>query len=254
MRKRVFAAVLAAFVVCSAFAQGSFTSIIRSWGFIGDSLSSGEMECYVQGREKVSYVDMYEYSWGQQLCRMTGSEGWNFSRGGQTASGWLADINSERGWGYAQSHPKQAYIIALGVNDFNQYSRGREGFSLESYRESMEKIVEGLKSVQPQARIFVLTRPRETSRKDYSYDAWNDVVRDLAVKYEHVFVIDMFRDAPVYDKEFKDKYYLNGHMSPAGYLWTAMYLNDAIDSIIRENPSEFRDIALIGTPYRSMPW
>ena len=45
----------------------------------------------------------------------------------------------------------------------------------------MEKIVEGLKSVQPQARIFVLTRPRETSRKDYSYDEWNDVVRNIAL-------------------------------------------------------------------------
>lgn len=90
----------------------------------------------------------------------------------------------------------------------------------------MEKIVEGLKSVQPQARIFLLTRPRDASRADYSYDTWNDV----------------------------DKYYLNGHMSPAGYLWTAMYLNEYIDRIIRENPSEFRDIALVGTPYRAEPW
>lgn len=253
MKKTAITAALALLITFCAGAQGTMTSIIRSWGFIGDSLSSGEMECYAPGQEKVSYVDMYEYSWGQQLCRLTGSEGWNFSNGGQTAQGWLADLKSERGWGYAQSHPKQAYIIALGANDFRRCTRGDEGYTLESYRSAMGRIVKGLKSVQPKARIFILTRPRDTRLGDYSYDKWNDVVRDLASANKYVYVVDMFRDAPVYDEAFREKYFLNGHMSAAGYLWTAMYLNGAIGKIIEDNPQDFRDIALVGTSWSATP-
>ena len=253
MKRLILPTFILLIVSLNAGAQGTMTSIIRSWGFIGDSLCSGEMECYAPGKDKVSYVDMYEYSWGQQLCRLTGSEGWNFSKGGQTAQGWLSDLRSERGWGYAQSHPKQAYIIALGVNDFSKASRGDDGFSLESYKKAMGKIVRGLKTVQPKARIFILTRPKGSSTGDYPYDKWNDVARDLASANKYVYVIDMFKDAPVYDKDFREKYYLNGHMSPAGYLWTAMYLNEAIGKIIEDNPQDFRDIALVGTHWSATP-
>ena len=85
-------------------------AIFRTWGFIGDSLCSGEMESRDENG-KLGHHDMYEYSWGQFLCRACGAEGENFSRGGQTAKGWIAD-DTKRGWAYCKMNPKQAYIVA----------------------------------------------------------------------------------------------------------------------------------------------
>ena len=235
-----------------ANAQRSLASIFRSWGFIGDSLCSGEMECFDAGNPTVRYVDLYEYSWGQQMCRLLGSEGWNFSHGGQTARGWLAELDGERGWGYAKTHPKQAYIIALGYNDYYSSLAGRKGFSLKEFRRDIRQIVANLRGVAPDSRIFVLTRPVETD-SELGYDAWNDVIRELPAIFTKLYVIDFFRDAPAYDDSFKDSTYLNGHLSAQGYLWTAWYLMDAIDGIIRANPEDFRDVALIGTPWQAAP-
>lgn len=259
MNKKLFAS--AALIVLLVFvsgqnrlyAQRSLASIFRSWGFVGDSLCSGEMECYAQGDPSVKYVDLYEYSWGQQFCRLTGSEGWNFSHGGQTVRGWLAELDGERGWGYAKAHPKQAYIIALGYNDYYASLQNRPGFSLNEFRLDLHTLINNLKTVQPDARFFVLTRPRETDREN-GYDAWNDVIRELPSQFQNVYVIDMYRDAPAYDENFKSQFYLNGHMSPSGYLWTAWYLIDKIDSIIKANPEAFRDVALIGTPWKGDKW
>lgn len=248
----IAAVILLSFSVAS-YAQVSFASIFRSWGFIGDSLCSGEMECYGEGEDFIRFVDMYEYSWGQQLCRLTGSEGWNFSHGGQTAHGWLNEMEGERGWGYAKTHPKQAYIIAMGVNDYYTGLGGAEWASFENYTKDLHQIIDNVKSIQPDAKFFVLTRPKE-DLPDLGYDKWNDVIRELPSIYENVYVIDMYRDAPVYDKTFKDQYYLNGHLSPAGYLWTAEFLMKEIDRIIRENLAEFKNAALIGTPWRTSKW
>lgn len=251
--KYLYTAAILLMLPFTAFAQRSLASIFRSWGFIGDSLCSGEMECYEQGADNVSYVDLFEYSWGQHLCRLCGSEGWNFSHGGQTVRGWLSEMDGLRGWGYAMQHPKQAYIIALGYNDYYASLRGEKGFSLAEYESDMATLISNLKSIQPEARFFVLTRPRETDREN-GYDVWNDVVRRLPYRFSNLYVIDMYRDAPAYDDSFKEAYYLHGHMSPSGYLWTAWYLMDAIDSIIRCHPDEFRDIALIGTQWKADKW
>ena len=161
-------------------------------------------------------------------------------------------MEGERGWGYAQTHPKQAYIIALGYNDYYASLRNLPGFTLNEFRLDLHTLINNLRTVQPDARFFVLTRPRETEREN-GYDAWNDVIRELPSQFRNVYVIDMYHDAPAYDN-FKNQYYLNGHMSPSGYLWTAWYLMDKIDSIIKANPEAFRDVALIGTPWKGDKW
>lgn len=253
MKKIIFFIALALASAGNLSAQVSYASIFRSWGFVGDSLCSGEMECYEKGADSVSWIDMYEYSWGQQLCRLCGSEGWNFSHGGQTARGWLNELQGQRGWGYAKENPKQAYIIALGYNDYYCSLRGLPGFSKEEFTRDIGTIVANLQSIQPDAKFFVLTRPREDD-KEWGYDEWNDIIRGLAVRFDNVYVIDMFRDAPVYDQEFRDRYFLHGHLSAAGYLWTALYLMDSIDKIVTDNPEDFKNVPLIGTPWRTDMW
>lgn len=235
-----------------------FCAIFRTWGFIGDSLCSGEMESR-DGQGKRGYHDMYEYSWGQFLCRACGAEGYNFSRGGQTAKGWIAD-DSKRGWAYCKMNPKQAYIIAMGVNDWNRKQRGEltcgnlaTDVDLKDYNNNagtyagyMAGIVQRLLSIQPKAKIFVVTRPRMQEGNN-DYEEFNQVVRGLAAMFPNVYLIDLYRYAPVYDQAFKDRYYVGGHLNAMGYEYTAYLFMTYIDWIIQKNYKDFKEVPFIGT-------
>lgn len=67
------------------------TTIFKKWGFISDSLGSGEMQCYEGTTQK--FVDMYNYSWGQMLCKLCGSVGFNYSNGGQWTKSWVEGLS-----------------------------------------------------------------------------------------------------------------------------------------------------------------
>ena len=75
----------------------SRTSVFRTIGFIGDSLSSGEFET-VDPEGKKGYHDLYEYSWGQYIARKNGLKAYNFSRGGMTAKEYMESFAEERGF------------------------------------------------------------------------------------------------------------------------------------------------------------
>lgn len=241
------------------------TAIFRNWGFIGDSLCSGEMECWEKGRERVTYKDMYEYSWGQQLCRLCGAEGYNYSYGGQTAKGWI-EKESARTWAGAKLTPRQAYIIAMGVNDHNPKQnivKGDVATDIDTldYNKNAQTfagyyagIIQRVHSVSPGAKIFLVTRPRSNSETEDEYDQWNEVIRGIAKMFKNVYLIDLYKYAPAYDKSFKAEHYLNGHLSAEGYLYTAYMFMTYIDWIVRNNPDEFKDVPLIGTSYKTKKW
>ena len=106
--------------------NGGFVSIFRVMCCIGDSLSSGEFEL----RDKdgnISYLDTFEYSWGQYIARSCGLEALNFSCGGLSCHTFFnayIKVNSP----FIEEKKCQAYFIALGVNDFNHmdelYTKG----------------------------------------------------------------------------------------------------------------------------------
>lgn len=239
-------------------------AIFRTWGFIGDSLCSGEMESRDENG-KLGHHDMYEYSWGQFLCRACGAEGENFSRGGQTAKGWIAD-DTKRGWAYCKMNPKQAYIVAMGVNDYTRRKRNNlkcgsldTDVDLKDYNNNaptyagyMAGIIQRLQSIQPKAKIFVVTRP-QTDKGNNAYDEFNEVVRGLARMFSNVYVIDLFKHAPLYDADFQDRYYVGGHLNAMGYEYTARVFMTYIDWIIRNNYKEFKEVAFIGTKLHYTP-
>ena len=70
---------------------GGNCAVFRRVACVGDSLSSGEIEV-VRGEER-HYIDLFDYSWGQFLGRITGAKVYNFSRGGMTAKEFI------EGWG-----------------------------------------------------------------------------------------------------------------------------------------------------------
>ena len=238
--------------------EAGMTSIFNTWGFVADSLGSGETAVNVFGQ--VKRKDLYEYSWGQKLCKICGVEGYNFSYGGQTAKGWIEDISSERAWGYAKNNPKQAYINALGVNDLTHIDR--EEYAVgdvttdigEYYAESdtdtnaktfvgyYAGIIQRLKSVSPRCRIFCSTIPNGTGQ----LDSLNDAIRQIVTKFDNVYLIDIKKyntDKKIYN--MASGTYLNDHYSALGYLLIAYMYCTYIDWIIRKNPMDFIDVARI---------
>jgi len=231
-----------------------FCSIFHHWGFIGDSLCSGEFESNsTNGEKRRGWHDMYEYSWGQRICAATGTEGENYSQGGETTFGWIEHFwdNPKNGNNNidAKAHPKQAYIIALGEND--QYQKFTVGevatdIDLENYKKNSKTfagcyagIIQRVQSIQPDAKIFVVTMPKNNN-------PYNNVIRQMPQLFKNVYLIDLEKYGGNYwAKDFRERYFLGGHMNAAGYQWSAYMFMTYINWIIENNWSDFSDIALM---------
>ncbi|MDD7251265.1 MAG: SGNH/GDSL hydrolase family protein [Prevotellaceae bacterium] len=234
-----------------------FCSIFHHWGFIGDSLSSGEFESLKDGKR--GYHDFYEYSWGQRMCRLMGVDGDNYSQGGETARGWIDHF-----WSHpyninrnidAHRSPKQAYIIALGVNDaLHKVPAGNidTDIDLDDYHHNANTfagqyagIIQRIRSISPDCFVFVVTDP---GRYNGAESPYNSFIRQLPAKFSRLYVIDLHKYGPDYsDKEFRSRYFVGGHLNAAGYEWTAWVMMTYIDHIIRQHPSEFAQAGFIGT-------
>lgn len=239
--------------------EGGLCGIFRTMGCIGDSLSSGEFESLTPKGEK-GYHDYYEYSWGQYLARHSGLTLYNFSKGGMTASEYWNTFAEENGF-WAEEKLCQAYLIALGVNDLfgqNQPLGSVADVHPEDWNQNADtfagyyaRIIQRLKSMQPKARFFLLTMPRELDDRETIREAHAKLLYDMANLFEYTYVIDLHRYGPVYDEAFKQRCYLGGHLNPAGYLFTARMVESYIDYLIRKNPEDFTQAGFIGTPYRN---
>ncbi|MCR5682995.1 MAG: hypothetical protein K6G29_11160, partial [Clostridiales bacterium] len=102
---------------------------------------------------------------------------------------------------------------------------------------------------------FLMTMPRESAKPDNPGDRVHrdhaKLLHDIAAKFDYTYVIDLFRDGPVYDAEFRYNFFLGGHMNAAGYLLTAQMTMTYIDWIIRNNPEDFAQIGFVGTPWHN---
>ena len=237
----------------------SRTSIFRTIGFIGDSLSSGEFETRdAEGRP--GYHDLYEYSWGQYIARKNGLKAYNFSRGGMTAREYLQSFAESRDF-WNPDKACQAYVIALGVNDL--YNQKQEVGSLadvdpkdwrkngDTFIGNYAAIVSRYKEISPDAKFFFVTFPKD--------DLWVnpaapqglcDSVYALADHFDNAYVIDLYRYAPAYDQKFREQFNLYGHSNASGYILVAQMIDSYIDYIVRHNPKDFHNVPFINTDIR----
>ena len=241
-------------------ANGGLCGIFRTIGCIGDSLSSGEFQVPKKDGDGTewNYIDVYDYSWGQYIARSTGSKVYNFSRGGMTAREYWDSFAEENGY-WAPDKLCQAYILALGVNDLgfaNEALGSVEDIHMSDFQKNAQtfagyyaRIIQRLKMMQPKARFFLMTMPRDGSDEDKKRAAHAALLQQMTELFDYTYLIDLYTYAPVYDAEFRHQYYLNGHMNPAGYLLTARMVESYIDYIIRHNPEAFYQVGLIGTDY-----
>lgn len=233
-------------------ADGGFCGIFRTIGCIGDSLSSGEFESEdAQGNH--GYHDLYDFSWGQYLARLAGCRVYNFSRGGMSAK-WYWDTWADENDCWSTDKLCDAYIVALGVNDRSSgipagtasdindedYTRNADTFT--GY---YARIIQRLKTMQPRARFFLVNMPCGQSREEN--DSFVEAIGAMAEHFDNTYLLDLHRYAPLYDDEFRRRFYLGGHMNPAGYLLTAKMIAAYIDYIIRHNPEDFAQVGFIGT-------
>lgn len=231
--------------------------IFHSWGFIGDSLCSGEHES--RGDDgTMGYHDYYDYSWGQRMCQATGATGDNYSQGGETAPGWIEHFwdapNNRNNNICAKDSPKQAYIIALGVNDKNRGDAAGDiatDVNLDDYTKNAPTfagyyagIIQRVKSIQPDAKIFVVTPPRDGN----DFAAFLPVIRGMADIFDNVYVVDLNRYAPDHSEgsDIRNNYYMGGHLNAAGYQYSAWQMMSYIDWIVRHNMPAFSQVAFIG--------
>lgn len=240
--------------------DGGFVGIFRHIGCVGDSLSSGEFECFKDGKNH--YLDMFDYSWGQYIARMAGTKVENFSRGGMTAKEYCRSFAESKGF-WDPALACDAYIIALGVNDILncRWPVGSvDDIDPEDYHNNKDtfvgwyaQIIQRLKEIQPKARFFLVTVPYESvvdERIAAAKQSQVDAIYTLAKFFPFCYVVDLMKYGPDYSAPgFRDNFCLSGHMNPAGYLFTAKLISSYIDYIIRHDFPAFKQTGFIGTEY-----
>ena len=243
--------------------DGGMCGIFRTVACIGDSLSSGEFE--VADDEGHHFFDRFDYSWGQFMAREAGMTVYNFSRGGMTAKEYVESFAEQQHF-FDPQKAAQAYIIAMGANDFFwdavRYEAGtKEDICKEdptknkkTYMGYMGQIISRYREISPDAKFFLVTfpnYPRDTEEKNERTRLQVKLMYDLAEVFDNTYVIDLYRYAPVYDEAFKSRFFMNGHMNPTGYRFTAKLMLSYIDWYIRRDPEDFREVGLIGTPWKT---
>ncbi len=254
-------------------ADGGMTAILRTVGIFGDSLASGEQE-YTQEDGNSGYYDIYDLSWGQFMARKCGIQVTNYTRGGLTAFAFQGLAHHRMTW--VKGNECQAYVIALGVNDSRRIDdlyKGEFGSMADVDFDNHEnnkgsfvgyyvKMIQQIKKIQPYARIFVTTIPKNIEEEENAKtdevaakvkgirDKHAEFLRSLPEYFDRLYVIDLraqdyYLDTP----EFKRQYRLGGHLSSMGYKYFGDVFATYIDHIIREKPEEFASVGLIGTPY-----
>lgn len=241
-----------------------FAGLIHQWAFIGDSLNSGEV--YINNSTGQKVIDAYEWSWGQAICRLCGTQGTNFSRGGLMASTWwnayVDKADKEVGYHTGGTNEKftdrkfNAYTICLGTNECNQsYNIGSVAdVDLSNYNNNKEsfygyycKIIQYIREINPSAKIFLITIPILYHSKGESYGV-NTAIRTIANMFDNCFLVDLYKYIPE-NSELESKYRFWGHLTAAGYQWMGYVMANLFSYIIENNLASFKNVPFIGTQY-----
>ena len=241
--------------------DGGFVGIFRKIACVGDSLSSGEFEGFRESDGAKLYIDRFDYSWGQYMARAAGCTVYNFSKGGMSTKEYVEVFANNMGY-WQRDLAANAYVIALGVNDIgskNLELGSIKDVCLEDYTKNEKTftgyyatIIQRYKEIQPDAVFFLVTIPRyvenSTDENDGKKARHREILHELAGIFDNTYVIDLYEHAPVFNKEFKESFFL-GHMTPAGYVLFSKMVTSYIDYIIRHNHKSFKTVGLMGFDY-----
>ena len=234
-----------------------FAGIFKGIGVIGDSLSSGEFESHDENGN-IMYHDMYEYSWPAVLERLTGTVYRNYSRGGMTAKEFYETWADQKGfWQW-----NQAYIIALGNNDMfvcghpvgsvADIHPGEPEKNADTFFGNMGRIVSKLKSIEKDARIFLVSMQRRGEETgDPMICGVAEEMKKMCELFSFTYLIDMTNEGPVYDQEMRKTFALGFHPNAMGYYSYGLMVGNYIDYLIRKHPKDFFEVPFIGKGLRN---
>lgn len=234
-----------------------FAGIFKEIGVIGDSLSSGEFESHDENGN-IMYHDMYEYSWPAVLERLTGTVYRNYSRGGMTAKEFYETWADQKGfWQW-----NQAYIIALGNNDMfvcghsvgsvADIHPGEPEKNADTFFGNMGRIVSKLKSIEKDARIFLVSMQRRGEETgDPMICGVAEEMKKMCELFSFTYLIDMTNEGPVYDQEMRKTFALGFHPNAMGYYSYGLMVGNYIDYLIRKHPKDFFEVPFIGKGLRN---
>lgn len=234
-------------------------------GVIGDSLSVG----YMYNKDTGTATSrMLKYSWPKEVMKLAGVPWLNLGTSGQNVLTWCTNSTYGKVQAEASGNKCQAYIIGLGENDQSDTERGVPlGTSSDivdnyqtvatTYYGGYARIIQILKHLNPDCKIFCLTNPRTGGNRA----AYNEAVRYIAGTYytetDNVFLVDLANND---GGEFNGSSFLpvdsstiqGGHYSAIGYARIASIIAKEISNTIEANQTYFVNIAFIdydtGTP------
>lgn len=231
--------------------DGGFCRIFKKFGCIGDSLASGAFEYKDGSTDKIDFI--YEFSWGQYLARMCANSAINFSTGGLTTRTWLASEYCTQMMS-GGDNLCDCYIVALGVNDLKTDDRNVPVGVIgdidltdytqneDTYYGNMGGIIQRIKSVQPRAKIFLVTNPGRTQAERAAAVPYNSALTNICGIFTDVYLADLYALGL-----FDQRLMLASHYGSNGYLKAAWEISSLISAIIEDNPAAFREVAFIGT-------
>lgn len=238
--------------------DGGYCGILRTVACVGASLDSGEMEVF-DAENKRYCIDKFEYSWLSYFARFTGNEVRHFTRGGMSTKEYVESFADSKDF-WDRKKACHAYVITLGGNDVSLMLRGNLEFGsiddidLNDYRNNKKTfvgyygtIIQRYREISPKCRIFlaICFQPKTEERLPLLLKH-QQLLYQLAEMFEFTYVMDLLKYGPVVDDAFMKKFYMNGHMTPAGYLLKGRLFTSYMDYIIRHHLDDFAQIAMLG--------
>ena len=210
----------------------------------GDSYTSGYI---VDSNDTVHRVNE-EFAWPHYMETATGNRWINCGQSGSTVITWQT---GSRGLSLAQSTGKvQAYTIGLGLNDcWTGLPVGTVadiGTEAQTYCGGLGAIIQALKNISPQAKVFVFTVPTV----DIRFIPYNQAVRDVVSYFSNnvlsgIHCIDLYEHIELFYSSTIVADQKRGHYTAVGYEHFAEIIFSLISKYIDENVSDFQDVAFI---------
>jgi len=211
---------------------------------VGDSLTAG----YVLNSDGETAMVNEEYSWPHFMGTASGNTYYNCGSSGANTKTWLERQN---GLAKAQAYGHvQAYIIGLGYND----GLDGEAYHLDlgipsdigtnnaTFYGCMSKIVRELKTISPDAFIFMQTIPSTNTSR---YSGYNQAIRYICNLYANDYdthLLDLYEYISLYTTSLlsKDSHY--GHFTAVGYQVCSKNLQYIWSKYLNANSEDFRDL------------
>ena len=218
--------------------------IFKKVACIGDSYTSGYINNGVHEVERINE----NFAWTHNMATMTGNEYVNCGASGTTVITWM---NHERGLKKLKASGKpQAFMIGLMINDVtNGLPLGSitdRDTNNQTYYGGMCRIIKECYAINPEAKIFIFTRPTTVS----SYKPYNEAVREICNHYKsthNTHCLDLAKYTHYFTQLNLANDYINGHYTAIGYEQFAEAISLIWSKYLTDNIADFQDVAFI--PY-----